>query len=120
MPEPGLSRADVEEVVQAAIQEAAEPEPRLTQAEAERIARNAVASIPPRSAPAEYTKFVVENAISRYETEGLDATLAYYSRAESVDGQWYVFIIDENGKIIGHYDASRLGTGPERVGGDRR
>ena len=109
MPEPGLSRGDVEEVIQVAIQEAAEPEPRLTQAEAQRIARNAVASIPPRSAPAEYTKFVVENAISRYETEGMDATLAYYSRPESVDGQWYVFIIDENGKIIGHYDTNRLG-----------
>ena len=108
MPEPGLSRGDVEEVIQAAVQEAAEPEPRLTQAEAQRIARNAVASIPPRSAPAEYTKFVVENAISRYETEGMDATLAYYSRPESVDGQWYVFIIDENGKIIGHYDTNRL------------
>ena len=109
MPEPGLSRGDVEEVIQAAMQEAAEPEPGLTHAEAQRIARNAVASIPPRSAPAEYTKFVVENAISRYETEGLDATLAYYNRAESVDGQWYVFIIDENGKIIGHYNANRLG-----------
>ena len=109
MPEPGLTRADVEEVVQAAMQESAEPEPSLTYMEVQRIARNAVASIPPRSAPAEYTKFVVDNAINRYETEGLDATLAYYNRAESVDGQWYVFILDENGKIIGHYDAKRLG-----------
>ncbi len=109
MPEPGLSRADVEEAVQAAIQEAAEPESSLTYMEVQRIARNAVASIPPRSAPAEYTKFVVDNAINRYETEGLDATLAYYNRAESVDGQWYVFILDESGTIIGHYDASRIG-----------
>ena len=109
MPEPGLSRGDVEEVVQAVMQEAAEHEPRLTHAEAQRIARNAVGSIPPRSAPAEYTKFVVDNAINRYEIEGLSPTLAYYSRAESVDGQWYVFILDEDGKIIGHYDASRLG-----------
>ena len=109
MPEPGLSRADVEEAVQAAIQEAAEPEPSLTYAEVQRIARNAVASIPPRSAHAEYTKFIVDNAINRYETQGLNATLTYYNRAESVDGQWYVFIIDEKGKIIGHYDASRLG-----------
>ena len=109
MPEPGLSRADVEEAVQAAIQEAAEPESSLTYMEVQRIARNAVASIPPKSAPAEYTKFVVDNAINRYETEGLDATLAYYNRAESVDGQWYVFILDESGTIIGHYDASRIG-----------
>ena len=109
MPKPGLRRGDVEELVQAAIQEAAEHEPRLTHTEAQKIARNAVASIPPRSAPAEYTKFVVENAISRYEIDGLNATLAYYSRAESVDGQWYVFILDENGMIIGHFDDGRLG-----------
>ena len=109
MPEPGLSRVDVEELVQETIQEAALHPPRLTHAEAQRIARNAVASIPPRSAHAEYTKFIVDNAINRYETQGLNATLTYYNRAESVDGQWYVFIIDENGKIIGHYDASRLG-----------
>ena len=29
-----------------------------------------------------------------YESEGLDATLAYYNTADSIDGQWYVFIID--------------------------
>ena len=107
--QPGLTRAEVKEVVQAAIQEAAETEPSFTYEEVQRMARTAVASIPPRSAPAEYTKFVVDNAINRYETEGLNATLAYYNRAESVDGQWYVFIIDENGKIIGHFDPDRLG-----------
>ena len=57
------------------------PEPGLTAAEAERISRSAVASIPPKSAAAEYTKFVVDNAINRYETEGLEATLAYYIHA---------------------------------------
>ena len=108
-PEPGLTRADVEEVVEAAIAEVAVPEPRLTHEEVQRIARNAVATIPPKSAPAEYTKFFVDNAISRYETQGLDAALAYYNREESVDGQWYVFIIDENDLVIGHPDAHRLG-----------
>ena len=42
-------------------------------------------------------------------TQGLDATLAYYNRPESVDGQWYVFIIDGNDLVIGHPDANRLG-----------
>ena len=112
-PESGLSQEDVEQIVEAAIRAAIEdmprPEPGLTAAEAERIARSVVASIPPTSAPAEYTKFFVEKAISRYETQGLDATLAYYNRPESIDGQWYMFIIDENDTVIGHPESQRLG-----------
>ena len=108
-PDPGLTRADVEEVVHEAIAEVAEPEPRLTREEVLRLARNTVATIPLKSAPASYTKFFVDNAISRYDAGGLDATLTYYNRVESVDGQWYVFIIDENDEVIGHYDAHLLG-----------
>ena len=62
----------------------------------------ATATVPPKSTPADYTKFLVRAAISRYESEGLDATVAYYNTKESVDGQWYVFIIDENQTIIAH------------------
>ena len=106
-PEPGLTRAEVEEIVRAATSQVSQPG--LTESEAERIARAAVAAIPPKSAPADYTRFFVESAIARYETQGLDATLAHYNRVESVDGQWYVFIIDENDMVIGHPDAHRLG-----------
>ena len=111
MPEPdsGLSKREIEEIVNAAVAAIAEPQPGLTSAEAEQIARGVVASIPPKSTPAEYTKFFVNNAISRYETQGLEATLAYYNREESIDGQWYIFIIDENDLVIGHPDAHRLG-----------
>ena len=108
-PEAGLSKSEVEEIVKAAVAAIPQPEPGLTSADAERIARGIVSSIPPKSAPADYTKFFVDNAISRYETQGLDATLAHYNREESVDGQWYVFIIDENDLVIGHPDAHRLG-----------
>ena len=108
-PEAGLSKSEVEEIVKAAVAAIPQPEPGLTSAEAERIARGIVSSIPPKSAPADYTKFFVDNAISYYETQGLDATLAYYNREESVDGQWYVFIVDENDLVIGHPDAHRLG-----------
>ena len=108
-PESGLSKGEVEEIVKAALADIPQPQPGLTSAEAEEIARGVVASIPPRSAPAAYTKFFVDNAISRYETQGLDATLAYYNGEESVDGQWYVFVIDENDLVIGHPDAHRLG-----------
>ena len=108
-PEPGLTRAELEEVVHEAVAEVAEPEPRLTREEVLRLARNTVATIPLKSAPADYTKFFVNNAISRYDAGGLDATLAYYNRPESIDGQWHVFIIDENDLVIGHPDAHLLG-----------
>ena len=105
----GLTSAQVRGAIQTALAAMPQPEPDLTAAEAERIARGVVASIPPKSAPADYTRFFVNNAISQYETQGRDATLAYYNREEAVDGQWYVFIIDENDLVIGHPDAHRLG-----------
>ena len=52
----------------------------------------------------EYTKFVVDEAITRFHAEGLDATLEHYNRAESVDAQWYVFIATLGGEILGHYN----------------
>ena len=104
-----LTEADVEDAVRRAIAETARPEPGLSRAEVEEIARAAVAGIPSRSAPAEYTRHVVANAISRYRALGLDATLAHYNRPESIDGQWYVFIIDENDLVIGHPDPERRG-----------
>ncbi len=110
-PDSGLSRSEVEDIVKAVLADLPQPQPQggLTSAEAEKIARGIVASIPPKSAPADYTKFFVDNAISRYETQGLEATLAYYNREQSVDGQWYVFIIDEDDTVIGHYEPDRLG-----------
>ncbi|MCE2405160.1 MAG: cache domain-containing protein, partial [Dehalococcoidia bacterium] len=60
------------------------------------------AAAPPKSMPAEYTKYFVNNAIGRYKTEGLDATLAYYNTPESIDGQWYMFIIDEENTMRAH------------------
>ena len=106
---PAITADDVEEAVRRAMDEVLPQEPGLSRAEVERIARSVVASIPSRSAQPEYTKFFVQNAVSRYETQGLDATLAYYSSEESIDGQWYVFIIDEDDILIAHPDTSRVG-----------
>ncbi len=64
---------------------------------------------PPKSDPAAYTKFVVDQAIARYEADGLDATLAHYNSPASIDDEWYVFIIDGNDIVIGHPDPDRLG-----------
>ena len=60
--------------------------------------------------PAAYTKAFVDEAIRRYSTDGLDATVAYYNSPESVDGEWYVFITDENEVMLAH------ATVPENVG----
>ena len=66
-------------------------------------------SAPSKSDPAAYTRFVVDEAIARYEDEGLDAALAHYNSAASIDDQWYVFIVDEDDTVVGHYDADRRG-----------
>ena len=52
-------------------------------------------------APA-YTKAFVQQAMNLYVALGLEETVAYYNARESIDGQWYVFIIDENQTIIAH------------------
>jgi len=106
---PGMVPADVESIVNDAIKEMPQPEPSLTRAEVEEIVKAAIASVPSRSAPAEYTKFFVDNAIARYDAQGLDATLAHYNSPQSVDGQWYVFIIDGNDLVIAHPEPDRLG-----------
>ena len=118
---PGPSVAEVERIVQDYIADIPEPAPGLTSAEVERIVQAAIADIPaldtmkttemadakvsyvpPKYAPAEYTQYLVKDAIKRYETEGLDATVAYYNTPESIDGHWYVFIIAEDDTILAH------------------
>ena len=111
-PEAGLTRAEVEEIARAAmpiVPPPLPPEPSLSASEVEEIARGVVASIPYRSNPAAYTKHFVDVAIARYEANGLEATLAYYDTRDSVDGQWYVFVLDEAGEVIGHYDQAVRG-----------
>ncbi len=70
----------------------------------------------PDKAPAEYTKYLVDQAVSRYKTEGREATLAYYNSPESADGEWYVSIHDENDVIIAHPRSELLGrTRDQRI-----
>ena len=44
----------------------------------------------------------MRQALNLYDALGLEATLAYYNTKESVDGQWYVFIGDQDDMIIAH------------------
>ena len=67
------------------------------------------ASVPPKWMPEAYTNYFVREAIRRYESDGLDSTVAYYNTEESVDDQWYVFMIDEDGTVIAHANPALVG-----------
>ena len=45
----------------------------------------------------------MRDAIEKYDSWGLDATIAYYNTTESVDGQWFV-LIDEDDYTIAHHN----------------
>ena len=96
----GITRAEVEQIVWEAM---AKPEPVRTGQKTP----DASAYIPSKYDPVEYTKFFVKDAISRYRSGGLKVIADYYNREESVDGQWYVFILDQNDTYIAH--AANLG-----------
>ena len=58
---------------------------------------------PSKCGPENYTVATVERALARYRSEGLEAAVAYHSSMESVDGRWYVFILEaESGRILAH------------------
>ena len=107
-PRTGVTEGDVQKMIASALSSMPEDEG-VTMEEAKAAARAVIASVPPRSNPPAYTQYVVDSAISSYQTNGLEATVARYNQPSSVDGQWYVFIIDEDGTVISHYDPDRLG-----------
>ena len=49
---------------------------------------------PAPESPEAGTKAYVQAAIDKYKQEGLEATVAYYSSRESIEGQWSLFLID--------------------------
>lgn len=133
LPEPGLRVAEVDELIGARLDELTSLTEPISRVEMKQAIEDAiaelggqqataepgtadgqadmegtVASAPSKSDPANYTQHVVQQAIERYESEGLAAALAYYNSPDSVDGQWYVFIVDRNADVIGHYDPRRL------------
>ena len=73
--------------------------------------------LPPRIAdraePAEYTVAFVERAVRYYKAHGREGAVAQFSSSESVDGAWYVFIIDGSGRVIAH-------PNPEIIGRDMK
>lgn len=45
----------------------------------------------------EFTDKMMVQALQRYENEGREATVRHYNSPESVGGEWYVFILNEDG-----------------------
>ena len=68
-----------------------------------------VPALPSKSNPSGYTQFVVQQAIDRYEADGLDAALDHFNDPANIDGQWYVFVVDSGGTVIGHPDPGLRG-----------
>ena len=66
------------------------------------IAEAKLAYVPLKSTPDDYTQYMVKDAIKRYESDGLDNTVAYYNTPVSIDGQWYIFIIDQDDMMVAH------------------
>ena len=67
---------------------------------------------PPKSDAPAYTKAFVESAINLYNAIGREATLEYYKTTDSVDGQWYIFIVDGDGYTLSHHQPKYLGRDP--------
>ena len=69
-----------------------------------------------KAEPNAYTKAFVQQALDRFESEGREATLAFYNSRESVDGDWYVFILED--REDGIYTVAHA-TRPELLGTTR-
>ena len=59
---------------------------------------------PSKSDNAAYTQAFVQSAINLYDAVGLERTVEYYNTEESIDDQWYVFIVNDEGYTISHYN----------------
>ena len=51
---------------------------------------------------AESTREYVAKAIARYDKDGIDATIAYYNSQDSLDGQFYLFLIGADDIYVAH------------------
>ena len=50
---------------------------------------------PTKADPPAYTQYFVQQAINRYNQDGRQATIDHYNSTDSIDGPWYIFIIED-------------------------
>ncbi|MCY4088010.1 MAG: hypothetical protein OXG37_14290 [Actinomycetia bacterium] len=74
---------------------------------------------PTKGNPRTYTVWLVEQALARYERDGVEATLDYYNSPEALDGPWYAFVLeDRDGAPYTVANSNRpdlVGTTRERI-----
>ncbi len=63
---------------------------------------------PTKDDPAAYTVALVQEAIDLYKSEGKTAIIVHYNDPANIDGQWYVFITDENDNFLAHAQSPNL------------
>ena len=63
---------------------------------------------PTMDEPEAYAVSLVQAAIDLYKSEGREVTVAYHNNPANIDGQWYVFITDENDNFIAHAQSPTL------------
>ena len=54
------------------------------------------------------TQEYVEKAVAKYDSDGLDAVIAHYNSTESLDGQFYLFLIGADDLYLAHPIFSHL------------
>ena len=64
---------------------------------------------PSKPDPAAYTRHVVDEAVERYDSDGPAAAFSHFSSPDSVDGRWYVFVVDSDGAVLAHPDDGLVG-----------
>jgi len=69
-------------------------------------------AIPTENEAAGYARSMVQDAIRYYDRNGRDAAVDYYSSEDSLHGQWYVFIVDEDGYVIASPNTGLIGRDP--------
>ncbi len=58
--------------------------------------------MPTTDDPEAFAMALVQGAVDLYKAEGREAMITYHNSPESIDGQWYVFITDENNIYLAH------------------
>lgn len=71
---------------------------------------SACVPIPTRDNPPAYTRSFVHDAIRLYRRDGRQALIDRYAGPQNLDGQWYLIVLDENHRIIAHYDPGLIGA----------
>ena len=64
---------------------------------------------PGKDDPPAYTQYFVQQAVDRFNRDGREAVIDHYNSAETIDGPWYIFIIEDGITVS-------IAPNPERVG----